>query len=430
MDAPIDSKSNSALPALRRDLEMIPIEREGKTMFVLRDLEGFSDKTVALSPGGMAVASLLDGHNTLVDIQSLFAKMTGAILQPAEVNRFIEQLEKSILLETPEVQAKRLKTFQDFLASPVRKPIHQGLGYPDNPLDLATTLGRFFRDPKGPGKPLPDKPSRPSPPLGLVSPHIDFQRGGPAYAWVYQALAESPPPDVIVALGVAHASPNSPWVMTTKRYETPYGPMNVSTDLYDEIKSCLWYDPREDEWVHRGEHSLEFQALWLKFLWRDKTPPWVPILCSSFERFCPDRSPSTVATVEWAIQKIGEKLSAKAKAGQRIMILAGVDLAHVGPAFGDRIEMNGEMEKRIESEDRGSLEQVMNLDADKFYLSAVADGHRRKICGLSALYTLLRWIKALNGNAVCRGNLLTYDQAPDPRGGLVSFASAIFHSPT
>src|ERR1019366_5722870 len=100
--------------------------------------------------------------------------------------------------------------------------------------------------------------------------------------------------------------------------------MAVSGELYDEIAGALWYDPRADEWVHRKEHSLEFQALWLKFLWRDKTPPWVPILCSSFERFCPDKPPSSVATIDAALRKIGEGLARRAKT-QRILILAGVD---------------------------------------------------------------------------------------------------------
>jgi AmmeMemoRadiSam system protein B len=213
--------------------------------------------------------------------------------------------------------------------------------------------------------------------------------------------------------------------MTLKDYETPYGPLTVDKDLYTEIKSHLWYDPLEDEWVHRREHSLEFQALWLKFLWKEKTPSWVPLLCSSFDRFCSDRPPSSVPTVEKAVSRVGEALAARAKAGQKILILAGVDMAHVGPHFGDDLSLGPELESRVQREDHASLAHALNLDADAFYLSVVADGHWRKVCGLSALYTALRWIKAIGG-ASTPGRLLTYGQAPDPRGGLVSFAGAIF----
>jgi AmmeMemoRadiSam system protein B len=415
-----------SLPALRRDIEAFPIEHEGKSLFLLRDLEGLSEEPMAISAGGLLAASLMDGRRTASEVQALFAKTTGTFLQASDINRIIEQLDKSSFLENPAVQSKRAQILKDFLESPVRKAIHQGKGYPEDKLKLAAFLGGFFHDPHGPGKPLPDHPSAPAAPLGLISPHIDFPRGGPAYAWAYQALADSPPPDVIVAMGVAHVSPPSPWVMTLKDYETPYGALSVDKSLYNEIQERLWYDPRDDEWVHRTEHSLEFQAVWLKFLWREKTPSWVPILCSGFERFCPDRSPSTVSTVEEGLRKIGEALAARTRSGQKILVLAGVDLAHVGPRFGDQITLGPEVEKKIESEDRGSLERALRLEADPFYLSVIADNHWRHVCGLSALYTALRWIKMMNGDRPADGRLLAYGQAPDPLGGIVSFASGIF----
>ncbi|MDD5630061.1 MAG: AmmeMemoRadiSam system protein B, partial [Elusimicrobia bacterium] len=265
-------------------------------------------------------------------------------------------------------------------------------------------------------------------PLGLVAPHIDFERGGPLYARSYQALSESRPPDAVVALGVAHMSPNSPWVMTPKAFATPYGEVALHRELYDELRSALWYDPRDDEWVHRNEHSLELQAVWLRYLWREKTPPWVPILVSSFERFASDQAPSKVETVEGALTKMGEALRRRARKGERIMVLAGVDLSHVGPRFGDQKAVTPEAKKLAETADRAALEQALRLKADDFYLSVVAGGNPRKVCGLSALYTALRLIQALAGDSPAEGRLLAYSQADDPAGGFVSFASAIFPS--
>jgi len=166
--------------------------------------------------------------------------------------------------------------------------------------------------------------------------------------------------------------------------------------------------------------------LWLKYLWRDKTPNWVPILCSSFTNFCPDRPPSSVATIEDAILGMGEILKKRVKSGQNVLILAGVDLAHVGPRFGDEEKLGPELDQRIESEDRKSLDLAMKLEADKFYMSMVSDGHWRKVCGLSALYTGLRLIKGMTDGKIQEGRLLTYGLADDPLGGVVSFASAIF----
>jgi MEMO1 family protein len=414
----------SPLPPLRQDIEVIPYEHEGKPVFLLSDPEADSDRALALSPAGMAVASLLDGARTGEQIAADLSREMGALLTAATILGVVKQLDAAGLLETESAHARRRARLDDFLKAATRKAMFQGRGgYPSAPLELAAFIGGFFRHAKGPGRPLPETPSQPQA-VGLVSPHIDLNRGGPAYAWAYGALADTPAPDVIVALGVAHASPNSPWAFTRKAYETPYGPMTVAEDLYKEIAESLWYNPLDDEWVHRREHSLEFQALWLRYLWRERAPSWVPILCSSFERFAEDRPPSTVPTVEQAIKAVGEILAKRAKR-QRVLVLAGVDLAHVGPRFGDEIELSPEVEKKIEAEDRLSLDRALALDADGFYASVVKDGHWRKVCGLSALYTSVRLISAISGGQA-RGRLLAYDQAADPAGGVVSFASALY----
>jgi len=414
---------NTGVPApLRLDLDIVPTEHEGRPILVLRDPEGLTDKVLAVSPGALAVAALFDGRRSFRRLQEDLAKDGAGALLESDIAGLAKELDAAGMLETPEVARGRRSLLEAFKASPKRSMALKG-AYPEAPLELAGSLGAYFRDAKGPGKPLADKPTRADAPLGLLSPHIDLARGGPAYAWSYGALAEAPPPDVVVAFGVAHASPDSPWVMTKKEYETPHGAMAVDAELYGELSSALWYDPTADEWAHRREHSLEFQALWLRFLWRDKTPPWVPILCSSFERFCPDRPPSSVETVDKALEKMGAALAKQAAKGRRVLVLGGVDLAHVGPRFGDDLELGPELDKRVETEDRKSLAHAMKRDADAFYLSVVADGHWRKVCGLSAIYSSLRCLNALGAKD---GELLTYGQAPDPAGGMVSFASAVF----
>lgn len=403
-------------------MQPVAVEKDGQRMFLLNDPEGICKNTLLLSPGAMLLAALFDGELGARELRGIFAEKGGQ-LEEEELVKLAETLRQAGLLETEEVAAERKRILDGFLASPVRKALHAGGGYPKDTIELAKFLGGFCVDPKGPGKTM-GAPTRAEASLGLMSPHIDFERGGPTYAWGYQALSEAPPPDLIIALGVAHASPDSPWAATRKDYETPHGPMKVSPELFDAFKDSLWYDALDDEWVHRKEHSLEFQAVWLRFLWKDKTPPWLPILCSSFERFCPDRAPSSVENIEGAILRFGESLRDRVKAGQRVMVLAGVDMAHVGPCFGDDIALDQALFQRLESEDRVSLKHAQELDADAFYLSVVKGGDWRKVCGLSAMYTALRWMKALGGG---EGRLLSYGQAPDPSGGVVSFASLVYH---
>ena len=403
----------------------MPSEEDGRQIFVLRDLEELSDKPLALSDGGMMLASLLDGRRTAAQVRDLLVKSTGADIDAAVVLTLAEALDDAGYLETPLVAEKRRKALEEFTASGRRPAVFAGASYAAEPLPLAGELGAFFTAERGPGKEKAESAMRAAP-LGLVAPHIDFNRGGPAYAWAYQALSERRPPDVIVALGVAHVSPNSPWAFTPKKYETPFGAMELDDRLYDDLSRKVWYEPRADEWTHKNEHSLEFQAVWLRYLWREKTPPWVPILVSSFERFADADAPSTVPTIEKALKDLGAVVRAHQDQGRRVMVLCGIDLAHVGPRFGDDLEITPELEKKIEDEDRKSLVDAMALDADGFYRSVIADEHWRKVCGLSALYTGLRLIKSLDGAQP--GRLLAYGHAPDPAGGVVSFASAVFDS--
>jgi MEMO1 family protein len=420
------SESSAVLPAFRRGLEAIEIEHEGKPMILLRDHEGLLAQPLAITPAAFFIAMMLNGQTRADEISQVLSKSTGQLVSTDQIHNVIREFEKMELIETPAVQEKRRQVVVDFINNPVRPAYLKNTAYPEGMLDLAVQFGKYFNDPSGPGKQAATSPSRLMSALGVVSPHIDFHRGGPAYAWTYQALSECPPPDIVVALGVAHMSPNSPWVMTPKAFETPYGPLAANEDVYKEIAASLWYNVREEEAVFRTEHSLEFQAVWLKYLWRDKAPAWVPILCSSFDRFCDTRAPSSIATIEDALQKIGASLLKRHQSGQRVMILAGVDMAHVGARFGDEMEMTSDIRAKIEKEDRDSINHLLSRDADAFYLSVVKDNHWRKWCGLSALYTSIRLINILAQGKPVESSLLTYAQAEDPVGGVVSFAGMIY----
>ncbi len=398
-------------------------------MILLRDREEIGTEALMLTPLAMMIASLLDGRHTAAHIQDFFKREAHLVLKAEEIEALVARLSQALLLATPEAAAKELRIRRAFRNAATRPAKYAGGGYPAERFPLSAFLDAFFKDPKGPVRTRVAASTPKKPALGLFCPHIDFNRGGPAYAWAYGALAESPKPDLILGLGVAHMSPNSPWVLTPKDYETPYGPMKTDPALYAEINDALWYDGRDDEEIHKGEHSLEFQAVWLKHLWKDGAPPWVPILCSSLERYAPEKPPTGVERIEQTIEKIGAVLRKRSQKGQTILVLAGIDLAHVGPRFGDQIELNKGTEQRVEVEDRKSLEFAMTLDANGFYRSVVADDHWRKVCGLSAGYAALRWMKAMAGESSVNGQLLTYGQAPDPMGGLVSFASVIYERP-
>jgi AmmeMemoRadiSam system protein B len=116
------------------------------------------------------------------------------------------------------------------------------------------------------------------------------------------------------------------------------------------------------------------------------------------------------------LDALGETLAA---AGRRAVVIAGADLAHVGPRFGDPEPVSPVELARVENEDRSMLETVAAGDAEAFFEAAARDGDRRRVCGLSPIYALLR---ALGG---AKGLVRRYERWPDPQG-VVTFASVVF----
>jgi AmmeMemoRadiSam system protein B len=80
---------------------------------------------------------------------------------------------------------------------------------------------------------------KPSDPLntisGAIAPHLDFKRGGRVYSSTYSKLYHSSKPDLIIAFGTSHRSGNSPFIMTEKNYETPYGDVETDREVYNRF---------------------------------------------------------------------------------------------------------------------------------------------------------------------------------------------------
>ena len=108
-----------------------------------------------------------------------------------------------------------------------------------------------------------------------------------------------------------------------------------------------------------------------------------------------------------------------ATCGRRVAFVAGADLAHVGPRFGDPEPISPEALARLGVDDRATLETMATGDAAAFFDDTARDGDRRRICGLSPIWTLLR------ANGGRPGVLRQYGQWPDPQA-VVTFASMVF----
>ena len=401
-----------------RQVEAFPAKVEDREVICLRDPSGLTDSVLTVPRALAPILALFDGLRSLVDVQREIMRECGELVLRSQLESMVEVLDQHLFLEGPRVEAERARQRAAFLAAPTRPAFLAGRSYEADRESLAETLATYFERPGAPG---PIGPPRDIVMRGLVAPHIDFTRGGAGYAWAYRALAEARDADCFIVLGTSHQGLDGHhFAATRKAFETPFGPLEVDHEILDAIVRRSPEDLFAAELAHRGEHSIEFQAVWLEYL-RHRTGGGVrrivPLL-TSFVHECLTRgeSPAAQSDVGAVLDAVSDVM---ATVPRRYCIVAGADLAHVGPRFGDGWRAGRTQLARVQSEDRALLAPVSAGDAEGFFREALRQGDQNRICGLSPIYSLLRLLPG------AEGTLLHYEQWPDPDGA-VTFASVAF----
>ena len=409
------------LPPLRGAIEILPIEDNGRKLFCLRDRSEPAGEPLIVTEGALLLAALLDGERTLPALRAAFLLRSGATLAEPQIADFIRRLDEACLLDSDRYRQTAQRRRAEFHAAAVREATHAGAAYPDDPVELRELLDGLYLDEHGPGGPPGRTAGRPSA-VGLIAPHIDLHRGGPTYAWSYRALAECAPADLYVLLGTCHTPMSTPLAATRKAYATPLGPAPVDHTFLDALEAAYVADLYADEFSHRAEHSLEFQAVYLRYLrhiGEPDGPGVVPLLCGSLHQWVqPETSPLESPEVRAAVGALRQVLD---DWEGRVCLIAGADLAHVGPQFGDDRRVDRAFAEAVARADDEMLQLVCRGDAEGFYRQVMRDADARRICGLAPIYYLL----SLLGPRA--GRLLKYSQWIDERGhGSVTYAGVIF----
>jgi hypothetical protein len=403
-----------------RPVEVFRHRQDGQEYLAFRDPAGFTDQVVLVPLALLDLVSLFDGEHSLAEISGIVRRRHGVGPDPEQIRAFADRLDEAGFLDSPRFAERRRSAEEAFRRSPVRPAVHAGGAYAADPEALRAQIDGFFMAPEGPGP--ADRPAasgQPGSPLrGLIAPHIDFHRGGPTYAWAYRALAERSEADLFVVLGTCHAGMEAPFAATLKPYATPLGPAHVDREFVEALGRRYGDDLLAAEAAHRNEHSIEFQLVMLRYLFAERRPfTVVPVLASFLHEALGTRGdPEADRRVPRFVAALLETMAASRR---RVCLIAGVDLAHVGPRFGDPEANTAASLRRVEREDRTMLEAVMDGEPTGFYGALSFDGDRRRICGSSPIYAFLR---ALPG---VKGRLLRYSLWPDPEGA-VSFCAAVF----
>lgn len=415
---------SAPLPALRA-LEAFPVEHEGRQLIGLRDPLAIASGVLLVAMPVYYLAAQLDGQSTTRDLQADFASRFGQIVAAEQVAVLVRQLDEALLLATPRFEEAFAAVRRAFDEAAVRPAFHAGLCFPAAEAEALAAIDAYFTHPRGPGPLAAVAGAAAGPPAGAVfAPHYDPRRGGFLLAQAFARVAQAGLLERVVVLGTNHQPSTALFTATRKAFATPFGVVRAEECALEVLAARYPGDLFAEEFCHRREHSIEFQVVMLAYVWkklgRGEPPPVVPILVGSFHEFYGGEPVD-----DGRVRAIAEGLAAVAVEGAgRTLLVASGDLAHVGPRFGDEAPMDAAFLAAVEEDDRAVMAAMAAGSAAGFHRTIARHEDRRRMCGHSCGYMLMRAYEAMDPSAY-RGAVLGYEMARDPDGA-VSYCAVAF----
>jgi AmmeMemoRadiSam system protein B len=352
------------------------------------------------------VLALCDG--TRRDARELSASLAvryGVRIPTSAIEELLCALDDTCLLENASGQVARERALDAYRGAPHRAPAGAGLSYPDEPGELRALLDSYL-DGLPPTSQAPGQNTARI--RGLISPHIDYARGGATYAAVWhEAQRAAQAADLVLILGTDHVGSGGSFTPTRQHYTTPYGVLPTAVGLVDRLVDLLGGEACfAEELHHRTEHSIELAAVWLHHVRGGEPCELLPLLCGSFHPYVQAakdaRTDARLGLIVDALREVTAK--------RPTLVVAAADLAHVGPAFGGP-PLDAPGRGRLRASDDALLSQICAGSADGFLGQIRQVQDRNNVCGVPPVYLALRLLEPV------QGRLVSYDLFPaDQRG--------------
>jgi AmmeMemoRadiSam system protein B len=380
-------------------------------MVALYDESSYAQNSLRLPTYVVEYLALLDGERS-VEFLAMQAARAGRSFSEEEFLEVIEVLDREYFLDSPRFQNYREEADREYNMSMIRPAAHAGVSYPEDPEELRAMFDRFLNLDKS------DAQTRLKP-VAVVAPHIDFRVGGESYGPAYNALRHSDA-DTFVIFGTSHKMSYDSYMISQKDFQTPLGVVPTDRELIEKFRSMLPFELTRDEAAHRREHSIEFQAVFLRHIFPDRNIRIVPILTGSLYEYVEmatgeARDDAKLNALYGTLGKAAEEL------GRKVCYIAGADLCHIGRKFGDDFEARRILEE-VRDFDYSILEQASRPDPDGFLRELARVKNRYRVCGVAPIYAALRSARPATGEVLC------YSQWDEhERDSAVTFASVVYY---
>jgi len=392
------------LPRLR-PVEIRPVVQDGLPALLLRDPLGLGDSAIIIPRRLAPVLGLLDGTRDTNGVRASLAVRYGSVVDNDTLHRLIAALDEAFLLEGERFDEAIARSLLEYHQLPHRVPCCAGASYPADADTLRHTLDSLSA---GVVEGAESTAVR-----GLVSPHIDYDRGGETYARVWKrAASAAEAADLVILLGTDHFSEGHRLTLTRQHYGSPLGLLPTDSGVVDQLADAIGPETAFGaELHHRREHSIELAAVWLQHARKGKPCRVVPVLCGSFDDL--DGANNLLEQLACVAAFIDTCRAIVAE--RQALVVAAGDLAHVGPAFGGR-PLQWIERARLQQADAMLLRHACAGDAQAFYREVQGSGNVRNVCGLPPIYYALRILEP------AQGDLVSYQICPADEAG-TSFVS-------
>ncbi len=377
----------------RPKLRPVSVQRtmyQGEPVFIMQDTLKLTEAVIALPQVLGPVAILCDGQHTISEIYAALQVQYGLNLPQESIEGLVRQFDEALLLEGETFDQAKQGAVAAYRAADFRPPALAGASYPADPDRLRRLLQKYI-DEVGQVKPA-------SPDIrAIISPHIDYPRGGPVYAQVWAAAAEAVrQAELIVILGTDHSGGLGKLTLTPQHYASPLGVMPTDQALVERLAERLGpADVFDEELHHREEWSIELELVWLQHIRAGEPCPLLPVLCGSFHHFMVgEASLDDEKRLHDFVKILRQEMKQR-----RTLIVASGDLAHLGPAF-DGPPLDAAAQVKMKREDDELLTILSRGDAKTFFDFMQAGQYRRNVCGLSPFYFTLAALEETHGRTI------------------------------